>query len=64
MLSEQATFPKTLSAEYHQQIPRSKVSIERAKLVHCRVGLRQREGRDFNIKLLFTLVDHLVGAVH
>lgn len=34
------------------------------ELIYRGIGLCQREGRYFNVKLFFTLVDHLVGAVH
>src|SRR6266436_4648907 len=33
-------------------------------LIHGVVRFRQRKGRDFNIKLLGSLIDHLVGATH
>ena len=32
--------------------------------IHRAVGLRQSKRRDLDIKLLVTLIDHLVGAVH
>jgi hypothetical protein len=33
-------------------------------LIHGAVRFSQREGRDLDIKLLLTLMEHLVGAVH
>ena len=33
-------------------------------LIHGVVRFRQRKGRDLNIKLLGSLIDHLVGATH
>ena len=33
-------------------------------LIHGGVRFRQRKGRDLDVKLFFTLLNHLVGAVH
>jgi len=34
------------------------------RLIHSGLRFRQDEGRDLNVEVLVTIVDHLVGAVH
>lgn len=38
--------------------------LDRLVLIYCGMRLRQHKGRNLDVKLLLTLINHLVGAVH